>query len=145
MAELVDALDSKSSVGNNMSVRVRLPAPIIQRISVLANCIFCKIITKEIPSTIIAQNEQIIVIKDINPKAPIHYLIIPKKHIADISGFDNSDIQLAGQMIMMAKELAQQLPGSQAFKLLVNNGADVGQSVFHAHIHFLAGRKMADF
>jgi len=116
------------------------------------SCIFCKIIAKEIPATMIAENEQIIVIKDINPKAPIHYLIIPKKHAADIAGFDDSDTQLAGQMIMMAKQLAQQLPGSQAFRLLVNNGADAGQCVFHVHFHFLSGPStglrmtgMADF
>lgn len=108
-------------------------------------CIFCKIIAKEIPTTVIAENEQIIVIKDINPKAPIHYLIIPKKHVADITGFNDADIALAGQMVMMAKQLAQDLPGSKAFKLVVNNGADAGQCVFHVHFHLLSGRKMADF
>lgn len=111
----------------------------------VSSCIFCKIIDKQIPSTFIAENDQLIVIKDINPKAPIHYLIIPKKHLSDITEFNTEDIPLAGTMLMMAKELAAQLSGSKAFKLLINNGSDVGQSVFHSHMHFLAGKKMTDF
>ncbi len=109
------------------------------------NCIFCKIIAQELPATIIAQNDQILVIQDIHPKAPIHYLIMPKKHITDINSFQETDRELAGQMVLMAQQLAKELPGSQAFKLLVNNGADAGQVIFHVHFHFLAGKKMADF
>ncbi len=109
------------------------------------SCIFCKIIAREVPSTIIAETDDIIVIKDINPKAPIHYLIIPKKHMADLTKFEQTDAPLAGHMLLMAKQLSQGLSGSQDFKLMVNNGADAGQIVFHAHIHFLAGKKMADF
>ena len=104
-----------------------------------SSCVFCKIIDQKIPATVIAENDQIIVIKDINPKAPIHYLIIPKKHLADITAFDEADKDLAGSMILMAKELAHNLSGSQAFKLVVNNGADAGQVVLHAHFHFLSG------
>jgi len=104
-----------------------------------SNCVFCKIIDGKIPATIIAENEHVIAIKDINPKAPIHYLIIPKKHFADISQLDDTDKDLAGNMLLMAKQLAQELSGTKAFKLVVNNGADAGQIVFHAHVHFLAG------
>jgi histidine triad (HIT) family protein len=107
-----------------------------------ADCIFCSIIAGKTPSTKIAENENIIVIKDIAPKAPIHYLIIPKKHMADIQSLDKDDTLLAGQMIMMAKELAKDLPEPGAFRLVINSGADVGQCVFHLHIHFLAGKKM---
>jgi histidine triad (HIT) family protein len=110
-----------------------------------ANCIFCKIVAKQVPSSIIAETDDVLVIKDINPKAPIHYLIIPKKHIADLTGLEAGDVALAGQMLLMAKQLAQDLSGSKGFKLLVNNGPDAGQVVFHSHIHFLSGKKFAEF
>lgn len=109
------------------------------------SCIFCKIIAKQIPSTVIAETDDIIVIKDINPKAPVHYLIIPKKHIKDLTELELQDVELAGNMVLMAKQLSQELSGPQAFRLIVNNGADAGQCVFHAHVHFLAGKKMAEF
>jgi histidine triad (HIT) family protein len=79
------------------------------------------------------------VIKDINPKASIHYLIIPKKHITDLSHFEDNDQALAGSLLLMAKSLSKDLGGA-AFRLVVNNGADAGQIIFHAHIHFLSGK-----
>lgn len=104
------------------------------------NCVFCKIIAKELPSKVIAETEDIIVIDNIAPKTPIHYLIIPKKHVSDITALQPENVMLAGEMILMAKQLAAQLPGSQSFRLSVNNGSDAGQSVFHLHFHFLAGK-----
>lgn len=105
------------------------------------NCIFCKIIAHQVPSKVIAETKDIIVIDNIAPKTPIHYLIIPKKHISDINALTQEDITLVGEMVLMAKTLSEKLPlGSQHFRLSVNNGTGAGQSVFHLHLHFLAGK-----
>lgn len=106
-----------------------------------SNCIFCKIIAKQLPSKVIAETDDLIVIDNIAPKTPIHYLIIPKKHIADINALMPEDVNLVGKMVLMSKKLSENLPlGKQHFRLAVNNGIGAGQSVFHLHFHFLAGK-----
>jgi histidine triad (HIT) family protein len=104
----------------------------------MQECIFCKIIAGQIPSVIIAHDDQVIVIKDINPAAPIHYLIIPKKHLQDLTNFSTEDHIIWQSCLLMVQKLAQ-LQGCQQFKLMSNNGYNAGQRVFHTHIHFLAG------
>ncbi|HBS47602.1 TPA: histidine triad nucleotide-binding protein [Candidatus Dependentiae bacterium] len=104
------------------------------------NCIFCKIIRKEIPTTVVKENEHILVIKDIHPKAPVHYLVLPKKHIIHMGEISNDDQLIAWEMFKMIKELASDLQDPKAFNIISNNGAASGQSVFHMHWHFLAGR-----
>jgi histidine triad (HIT) family protein len=108
------------------------------------DCIFCKIIDKKIPSKIIDENEHIIVIEDIKPKAPIHYLIIPKTHIANINDMEdtNEHYSVIIQMFKMIKKISKNLPGSQSFTLVSNNGADSGQCVFHMHWHLLSGKNI---
>lgn len=109
------------------------------------DCVFCKIIAKEIPAKIIAETDDVLVIQDLHPKAPVHYLIIPKKHIVNIGELSQEDSTYTAHMMMMAKELSDKLSGSKSFRLIMNNGADSGQSVFHLHCHFLSGKKMTDF
>jgi len=103
------------------------------------NCIFCKIIAGAIPSKKIYETEDVLVIQDISPKAPIHYLIIPKTHIPNIQSCTAQDISLLGTILLTAQQLSAQLPGNPEFKLISNNGSSVGQTVFHIHVHFLAG------
>lgn len=107
-----------------------------------SGCIFCRIINKELPSTVVAENENVIVIKDIHPKAPTHLLILPKKHLSDISALTHEDTALASDMLFMAQQLSKTIPGASSFKLMVNNGKSAGQIVFHLHMHFLAGKEM---
>ena len=111
----------------------------------MADFIFCKIINKEIPAKIIAENDDVLVVQDISPKAPIHYLIIPKKHMHDLAALEHQDKAIAGSLLLMARDLSKSLSGSQSFRLIANTGSDVGQSVFHAHLHFLSGKKYSDF
>lgn len=111
----------------------------------MAECIFCSIIAGKLPSTLLAETKNLIVIKDIFPKASIHYLIIPKKHIADMQSLTAEDAQLAGDMMLMATQLSYDLPEERAFRVIINNGASAGQCVFHVHMHFLAGKKMPSF
>lgn len=106
------------------------------------DCIFCKIIANQIPSKRIQETDEIIVIADIAPQAPVHYLIIPKKHIKNIQSCADIDQALLGKILLMVKKLSQELSGNQEFKLIANNGASMGQSVFHIHFHFLAGKNL---
>jgi len=105
------------------------------------SCIFCKIITKQVPTQVIAENDTTLVIKDINPKAPIHYLIIPKKHVQDIQTMQQADAELFGDIALMAQYLSHNAgqENPQAFRLVMNNGQAAGQRVFHMHMHYLSG------
>jgi histidine triad (HIT) family protein len=109
-----------------------------------ASCVFCKIIAGELPAHIITETDDVLVIKDIAPQAPIHYLIIPKKHIENLLTLDAGNALLAGELLMITQKLASR-SGVESFRLIANNGVDAHQTVPHLHFHFLAGRKMTDF
>ena len=111
----------------------------------ISECIFCAIIAQQMPAAIIDQTDTVLVIKDIEPKAPTHYLIIPKKHVQDIQALQVDDASVVADMIKMAQKLSEKLPDSKAFRLIINSGADAGQCIFHLHMHFLAGKEMKDF
>ncbi|KKR97337.1 MAG: Hit-family protein [candidate division TM6 bacterium GW2011_GWE2_41_16] len=103
------------------------------------DCIFCKIIAKQAPADIIMETDTLIVIKDLNPVAAIHYLIIPKEHIVDITSMTDQQTQIGADIFACANVLANREKIMNSFKLAINNGYDAGQRVFHLHAHFIAG------
>ena len=107
------------------------------------NCIFCKIARKEIPSSIEYEDQQTLAFNDVNPKAPVHVLIIPKLHIAKISDIDEKSMGLLGKMAMVANTIAQKRKIlDSGFRLIINCGEDSGQAVDHLHMHLLGGRQL---
>lgn len=104
--------------------------------------IFDKIISKEIPAEIVYEDDQCLAFKDVNPQAPVHILIIPKKSIAKIADANVQDQNILGYLMLKAGEIADELGVKDAFRLVINNGEGAGQTVFHLHIHLLAGRAL---
>jgi histidine triad (HIT) family protein len=105
------------------------------------NCIFCKIAKKEIPSTSVYEDEHLLAFRDLNPQAPEHILIIPKKHIARVEDLTQDDTELMGRMLVAAKTIAVGLGLKKGYRLVFNNGPDGGQEVEHIHLHLMGGRK----
>ncbi len=102
--------------------------------------LFGKIIRREIPADIVYEDELCLAFRDINPQAPTHVLIIPKQEMAKLADAKAADQALLGHLMLAANQIARQLGVENAFRLVVNNGAEAGQSVFHLHLHLLAGR-----
>ena len=102
--------------------------------------LFEKIIKREIPADIIYEDDISIVIKDINPQAPTHLLIIPKKVIPKLSDASQEEQAILGHLMLVAGKISRQLELDDTFRLIVNNGAKAGQSVFHLHLHLMSGR-----
>ena len=107
----------------------------------MSETIFQKIIDKELPADIVYEDDSCLAFKDINPVAPIHILIIPKKRIEKISDSNTEDKELLGHLFLVAGNIARDLGVEDAFRLVVNNGAGAQQTVFHLHIHLIAGRE----
>ena len=115
----------------------------------MEDCIFCKIVKKELPSTLVFENERIMVFKDIHPAAPVHLLIIPKKHIPTLSHCSEDDAALWGEMMALIPKLAREegiaVSGTETgtpqggFRVVVNTGPDGKQDVYHMHIHLMGG------
>ncbi len=109
----------------------------------MSETIFSKIINREIPADIVYEDDLCLAFRDVNPQAPVHILIIPKQAIVKIGDATESDQALLGHLFLKAGEIARQEGNGEAFRLVVNNGADAGQTVFHLHIHILAGREFS--
>ena len=107
------------------------------------NCIFCKIIAGQIPSKKVYEDEDLFAFHDINPAAPVHFLVVPKRHFANLMNTSSADGELLGRMLTIAPRLAQEQgcrPGdSGGFRVVINNGVDGGQEVYHLHMHVMGG------
>ena len=105
------------------------------------NCLFCKIVRKEIPATMVLENEHVIAFRDIDPKAPTHVVIVPRAHVATLD--DATDARMLGEMMLAAAAIARAEDIVESgYRTVVNCGADAGQTVFHLHLHVLGGRKL---
>ena len=106
----------------------------------MADTLFAKIINRKIPADIVYEDDLCLAFRDISPQAPVHLLLVPKKPLDRLSNAGPEDQALLGHLLLAAGKIARQLKIDNAFRLVVNNGAESGQSVFHLHLHLLAGR-----
>ena len=110
----------------------------------MADCLFCRIETGQIPASIVYQDDRLMAFQDLNPKAPLHVLIIPRRHIATLNDLTAGDDSLVGEMIRRAAAIAQEHGyADRGYRTVFNCNREAGQSVFHVHLHLLAGRSMA--
>jgi histidine triad (HIT) family protein len=105
--------------------------------------IFSKIIRREIPAEIVYEDDLAIAFKDVHPQAPVHILVIPKEPIAQLGDAESKDGDLMGHLLLTVKRVAQQAGLNNGYRVVINNGADAGQSVNHLHLHILGGRQMS--
>ena len=105
----------------------------------MTNCIFCKIINKEIPTEVIYEDSEVLVFKDINPRAPVHFLIVPKKHIISVNHLEMQDKAIMGDLVFVAQKISRE-KNLKGYKLVINVGKEEGQMVEHLHLHLLSGK-----
>jgi len=111
----------------------------------MSDCLFCKIIAGDIPADIVYQDDKVLVFRDINPKADVHLLMIPKIHIESLAKLDESYNDLIAYMMLKLPEIAHDQGLSGGFRTIINTGEDGGQEVFHLHIHLLGGKNLPGF
>lgn len=108
----------------------------------MKDCLFCKIAAKEIPSEKVYEDELVYAFKDVSPQAPVHFLIVPKKHISSIDELEESDKELIGHIMLLAKKLTAEQGLTNGYRVVINCKEDGGQSVEHLHFHILGGRSL---
>jgi histidine triad (HIT) family protein len=109
----------------------------------MSDCLFCKMVKGEIKPKLALETSELVAFHDINPQAPVHVLIVPRKHITSINDLSPEDAPLVGKMFLAAQEIAKtQKVAQPGYRLVVNCNADGGQTVFHLHLHLLGGRQM---
>jgi histidine triad (HIT) family protein len=107
-----------------------------------SDTIFGKIIRREIPADIVYEDDLCLAFRDVNPQAPVHVLVIPKKAIAKLSDAESADHALMGHLLLTVKRVAEQLGLTEGYRTVINTGADGGQTVYHLHLHLLGGRSL---
>ena len=110
----------------------------------MENCIFCKIIEGEIPSNKVYEDEDMLIFRDINPQAKVHCLCVPKSHFATLAEMDEKQAELVKKCLVKIPSVAKELGLENGYRLIVNQGKDAGQTVFHVHIHILGGQDMGE-
>jgi len=112
-------------------------------LSFMADCLFCKIIERKIPSSIVYEDERVFAFNDINPQAPTHVLVIPKRHIESLNEISTEDDQIVGELVRRAAAIAKERGISAGgYRTVFNTNREAGQTVFHIHLHLLGGRSM---
>jgi histidine triad (HIT) family protein len=107
-------------------------------------CLFCRIVEGTIPADIVFQDEQALAFRDINPQAPVHLLVIPKRHVASLQDSENEHRDLLARLLLLCKEMAHRHGlANSGYRVVTNVGRDAGQTVFHMHLHVLGGRQMS--
>ena len=108
----------------------------------VADCIFCGIVSGDIPADVVAETTSALAFRDLNPQAPLHVLVVPRTHAADAAALADVEPETVAELVRVARQVATDA-GHDSYRLIFNTGADAGQSVFHAHLHVLAGRPQA--
>jgi len=108
----------------------------------MSDCLFCKIVAGDIPSEKLYEDDDVIAFRDVNPQAPLHALVIPRKHVASLDEAGADDGELLGKILLVARTLAAEHGAAGAYRVVNNCGASAGQSVFHIHFHVLGGRRL---
>ena len=108
----------------------------------MSDCLFCKIVAGQIPSKKVYEDEELLAFHDIGPKAPVHFLVVPKKHVPSLYELEKADAALVGRLVYKAQELARELGCEKGARFVLNCKSDGGQTVEHLHLHVLGGRAM---
>ena len=109
----------------------------------MTNCLFCRIVQKEIPASVVYEDDDLVVFNDINPQAPLHVLVVPKRHIATVNDLAHGDEALVGTLVRRAAAIATERGyAERGYRTVFNCNAEAGQTVFHLHLHLLAGRAL---
>lgn len=109
----------------------------------MSDCVFCRIVNHTLPSKIVHEDELVLAFEDVNPQAPVHVLIIPKRHVRSVEELGKADSGLLGHLVLTCSKVAREKGIAQSgYRLVANTGFDGGQTVFHLHLHLLGGRRM---